>query len=324
MTPRPPEPVCVVTGAMTTTGREHLDRVVQGVLAQWPDHAKFLEQSLAGYSADELALLDGLAGRVLRLMGDEAGDYYASYRWMCGEINKETYFFKKHGRYRLSTFEEADREVYSNGPFMKKYVEGILASQVLWKNHSSAFLFFRQDFLPRLPEGFRYLEVGPGHGLFLSMAAEDPRCARAVAWDVSEESLRQTRAAIAAMGVAARVELDRQDIHAPTRAPETDGTFDGVALCEVLEHLEKPREALAALGAFLAPEGLLYVNVPLNSPAPDHIFLLRDEGEVRALFEAAGLEIVDLKLVPMTGYDLARAQAQNLTVSCFVLARRGR
>ena len=207
---------------------------------------------------------------------------------------------------------------------MKRYVEGILASQVLWRNHSAAFLFFQRDFLATLEDGYRYLEVGPGHGLFLSAAAEDSRAGSVTAWDVSEESLRQTRAALDIMDVGARVELDRQDIHAPTRRPEDGALFDGIALCEVLEHLEHPKEALASLGEFLAPDGLLYINVPLNSPAPDHIFLLRNEAEVRALLQSAGLEIVDLKLVPMTGYDLAAAQRQSLTVTCFVLARRAK
>lgn len=307
---------------MNPTGHQHLDGVLNGILRSWPEHEKFLTSSLAGYDDADLARLDDLARRAGLLMDGQAETYFASYRWMCQEINKETYYFKKHGRYRLSTFEEAYREVYSNGPFMKKYIEGILTSQVLWRNHSAAFLFFERNFLAALKDDYRYLEVGPGHGLFLSVAAEDPRCGQATAWDVSEESLRQTAAALATMGVSDRVELDRQDIHAPTRNPQDGAQFDGIALCEVLEHLERPREALASLREFLAPEGLLYINVPLNSPAPDHIFLLRDEAEARALVRSAGLEVVDLKLVPMTGYDLAAAQAQNATVTCFMLVRR--
>ncbi|MBP6878990.1 MAG: class I SAM-dependent methyltransferase [Phenylobacterium sp.] len=307
---------------MTPTGHEHLDRVLGDALKSWPEHEKFLTASLADYDDADLAQLNDLARRVSLLMRDEAESYFSSYRWMCAEINKETFYFKKHGRYRLATFEEANREVYSNAPFMKKYVEGILASQVLWRNHSAAFLFFQRDFLARLKADYRYLEVGPGHGLFLSTAAEDPSAKSVTAWDVSEESLRQTRAALATMGVRDRVELDRQDIHAPTRRPEDGALFDGIALCEVLEHLEHPKDALASLREFLAPDGLLYINVPLNSPAPDHIFLLRDEAEVRALMQSAGLEVIELKLVPMTGYDLPTAQRQGLTVTCFVLARR--
>lgn len=307
---------------MTPTGYQHLDRVLTSALGSWPEHEKFLTSALAGYGDKDFALLNDLARRVSLLMGDEAEQYYTSYRWMCAEINKETYFFKKHGRYRLTTFQEANSEVYSNAPYMKKYIEGILTSQVLWRNHSAAFLFFKREFLGRLKNDYRYLEVGPGHGLFLGTAAEDPRCAAANAWDVSAESLRQTRSALEVMGVAGRVTLDQQDIHAPTRKPNEIGGFDGIALCEVLEHLEKPQAALESLREFLSPDGVLYINVPLNSPAPDHIFLLRNEAEVRSLVTSAGLEVVDLKLVPMTGYDLATAQAQNATVTCFVLARR--
>ncbi len=307
---------------MRITGFEHIDGVIGGVIATWPEHEKYLTRCFSGYDVGDLTELEELARCVVMLMGDNAVEYYDSYRWMCGEINKETLYFKRNGRYRLSTFEEANREVYSNRPFMKKYIEGILTSQMLWRNHSAAFLFFKRNFLASLKPDYRYLEVGPGHGLFLSVAAQDPRCGAATAWDVSEESLRQTREALDRFGVGKSVLLERQDIHAPTRRPEDGALFDGIALCEVLEHLEHPREALASLGQFLSPDGVLYINVPLNSPAPDHIFLLRNEAEVRSLMESAGLSVVDLQLVPMTGYDLKAAQSQNATVTCFVLARR--
>jgi 2-polyprenyl-3-methyl-5-hydroxy-6-metoxy-1,4-benzoquinol methylase len=204
---------------------------------------------------------------------------------------------------------------------MQRYMEGLLVSQVFWKNHSAAFLFFHQAFLPRLKRPFRYLEIGPGHGLFLSVAAEQSGCASAEAWDVSAESLRQTGRALGRLGLADRVKLARQDIHAPSRRPQDGPLYDGIAICEVLEHLERPGEALASLRRFLSPDGVLFINVPINSPAPDHIFLLRNEGEVRELVAGAGLDILDLQLVAMTGYSLAEAERQKATINCFVLAR---
>ena len=72
--------------------------------------------------------------------------------------------------------------------------------------------------------------------------------------------------------------------------------FDEIAVSEVLEHIEHPGQALSALRETLAPGGLIFINVPLNSPAPDHIYLLRSEAEARALITSAGLEIVELQL----------------------------
>lgn len=306
---------------MSAASPAHLDRLTRAVIEAWPDHARFLRNSLAGYDAKDLDLVEDLATRVCRLAGDELDAFISSYRWMCGEMNKEALYFKKHGAYRLSSFQEADAQVYSNSAFMRRYMEGLLISQVFWRNHSAAFLFFQMAFLPRLKPGFRYLEIGPGHGLFLSVAAEHPGCARAEGWDVSEESLRQTSAALARLGLADKVGLDRQDIHAPTRGAEDQDLYDGIAICEVLEHLERPVDALRSLRRFLRPDGVLFINVPINSPAPDHIFLLRDSDEVRRMVEGAGLDILDLQLVPMTGYSLAQAERQKATINCFVLAR---
>lgn len=302
-------------------GHPNLDRLMDAAIGAWPSHGKFLRSSLEGYGPIDLALIEDLAARVCRLAGDELAAFIASYRWMCGEMNKEALHFRKSGAYRLSSFAEADAEVYSNAAFMRRYMEGLLVSQVFWRNHSAAFLFFRNAFLPRLADPFRYLEIGPGHGLFLSVAAEHPHCQRAEAWDVSEESLRQTARALATLGLEDRVDLDRQDVHAPTRRVEDGALFDGIAICEVLEHLERPTDALASLRRFLRPDGVLFINVPINSPAPDHIYLLRDEAEVRALVRTAGLDILELQLTPMTGYSLAEAQRQKATVNCFVLAR---
>jgi 2-polyprenyl-3-methyl-5-hydroxy-6-metoxy-1,4-benzoquinol methylase len=306
--------------ALIPTEFPELSRLVGALVEAWPQHVSFMRGSFAGYGPEDLGRLDDLARRVLQLAGSELQSFIASYRWMCAELNKEAFYFKKHHRYRLATFEEAYAEVYSNAPFMRRYVEGILLSQVFWRNHSAASLYFQTNFLPSLPSGYRYLEIGPGHGLFLSVAAEQPACGHAEAWDVSDESLRQTAAALERLGVQRAVQLLRRDV----MARQTEGTlavFDGIAISEVLEHLERPGDALAALRRHLKPEGRIFINVPINSPAPDHIYLLSDVAAVRDLVETAGLRIDSLAAVPMTGYSVAQAEAEKATISCLIVAR---
>jgi 2-polyprenyl-3-methyl-5-hydroxy-6-metoxy-1,4-benzoquinol methylase len=298
-----------------------LAAIAAGVASLWPLHAKYLAKSFTDYGREDLDLLETLADKITQIMGDDSDRYYKSYRWMCEIFNKEAFYFKKFKKYRIRSFEEAEKEVYSNRAFMTKYMEGLLVSQLLWKNHSSSFLFFKKKFLRSVQSDFRYLEIGPGHGLYIAAAAAQEGCVRAVGWDVSVESLRQTAHALARLGVLNKVVLDRQDLHAPTPHQQLDHVFDKVAVCEVLEHLEQPREALIALRRYLAPGALLYVNVPINSPAPDHIYLLRTEKEVRSLFFEAGLTIVDFVMAPLTGYSLDQAIAADLTVNCLILAR---
>jgi hypothetical protein len=93
-------------------------------------------------------------------------------------------------------------------------------------------------------------------------------------------------------------------------------------LSEVLEHLERPKEAIEIIGQLLKPDGSVWINVPANGPAPDHLFLVRSPAEVAALVEAAGLKIEREAAFPLAGSNLDRALRQQLPISCCVTARR--
>lgn len=306
---------------MLSPDQPHLAELFGAILQAWPEHDRHLAKSLAGRGADELDLIDDLARRILLIAGERLPAFVDSYKWMCREMNREALHFKKTGAYRLSTFAEADETVYSNPDYMRQYMEGLLVSQASWANHANAYVFFNRGYVNRLPAGFRYLEVGPGHGLFLSIAAQTPGCLRAEGWDVSAESLRQTEAALGRLGVRNTVRLVRQDIHEPTHRAEGEDLFEAITISEVLEHLERPVEALASLKRHLAPGGVIFINVPINSPAPDHIYLLRDQDEVLDMVRRAGLAPEHVELAPLTGYDVETAQRQKATINCLVLAK---
>lgn len=295
-----------------------LQRLVEAVAAHWPDHTDFLRKSLAGHPPRELEDLEALAGEILAIH-EQPQRLAESYRWMCHQFLEEELYFRRNQEYRCRSFAQAFREVYSNPPFMQKYMEGLLLSQLFWQNHARAFLYFRRQFLPRLPERYDYLEIGPGHGLFLACAARDPRSGTVSAWDVSPESLQHTRACLRKLGTGLRVQLDLRDV----LADEEDGaTFDAISISEVLEHLDDPAFALRKLRQRLKPDGRAFINVPINSPAPDHVFLLRRVEEASQLVLSNGYRVEELVPVPMTGYTLERAQRASATISCLMVARR--
>lgn len=297
----------------------NIDFIVASVLREWPAHKRFLDLSFANYDSLDLELLDELASKILSLAHVDIDDYVKSYRWTCGELNKEALYFKRSGRYRIASFDEADRSIYSNATYMKSYMQGLLLSQLLWQNHAAAYLYYRNEYLNRFRGPFRYLEVGPGHGLFMSAAASLPDCIAAEGWDISPESIRQSRHALTVLGCGANVSLLERDVMAPP--PDNAPSFDAIAISEVLEHIEQPLAALESLRQRLSPGGAFFINVPINSPAPDHIYLLRNVAEARGLVEGAGLKVLDLKLVPMTGLSLSEAEKQKATISCIFVAQ---
>jgi cyclopropane fatty-acyl-phospholipid synthase-like methyltransferase len=298
--------------------RPALSTIVETLVSFWPEHAKFVSRSIASHEDSELGLLEDYASDILLLIGPNLSRYLEHYKWMCTAFTKEAMYFIRSGRYRCTTFAEADQHVYSNRAFMTKYMDGLLLSQVLWANHAKCSVYFKQRFLARLKVNTQYLEIGPGHGLFLAQASRNPVVSRAVAWDVSPESVEQARAAIATMGVSRPVEISQRNVLTSSQSSEK---FDAVVISEVLEHMEDPRSALRSLRTVIAPTGELFVNIPVNSPAPDHIYLLRSPEEAVELVSSSGFAVSEVAFYPMTGYSLEEAAIQRATVSCVLIAR---
>ncbi len=284
----------------------------------FPEHRDYLQRRFAGADAATLAFAEELAAMIRTICGDQLRTICEDYRWLAGVVLEEELYFRRNGHYRLSSFADALATIYSNSPYMARYSNGLLASQLWWSNHTEALRYFRDAFIGNAPSGFSHLEVGPGHGLFLAIAAASPRCGSVEGWDVSDASLAGTQETLQRMGFdTARIALRKIDIReAPTAA------FDSITFSEVLEHLEDPLSALRSLRGLLKPGGRIFVNAPVNSPAPDHLYLFRTPEEVVDMVAEAGFAIADTLFAPCTGATLERARRLNLTISAAVIATR--
>lgn len=293
--------------------------VVAATLDAWPEHLGYCEKRFEQDSSTFLERCNEFSQLALKMMGDALPQYVNDYRWMCEQFLEEEFFFHRNGHYRLSTFAEAFAQVYANAEYMARYVHGILISQILWHPHALAFDLFRTKFLTSLPHGATYLEVGPGHGFFLYFAAKTPAIAGLEAWDVSPSSIAETKAALQRLGADRDITIVEQDVLA---APSRNNEFDAAVISEVLEHLERPDTALRTLHAALRSGGRLFINAPVNSPAPDHIYLWRSPEEFRSFVEDQGFEIEQAYDLPQTGVSLERARKLGLSISCVVVARK--
>ena len=105
------------------------------------------------------------------------------------------------------------------------------------------------------PPGSTVLEAGCGVGAqTVTLARQSPE-AKIVAMDISEDSLAAARLRIRSAGLR-NVVLQQADIYS---MPFSPAAFDHVFACFVLEHLSKPREALAHLYRALKPGGTITV-----------------------------------------------------------------
>ena len=294
-------------------------RIVSELLEVWPEHEKYLRARFREIDEAFEARIEELSALALKDIGNQLEQYCSCYRWMCEAFLEEEIYFARHKEYRYSSFDEVYRLVYSNREVMRKYVRGILISQIIWEPHARAIDFFREDFLSDAPADSSYLEVGPGHGLFLYFASQQKNLARLEAWDVSDSSIAETQNALRKLGVTRNIEIVEQDV---LKVPSRHQEFDLAVISEVLEHLERPDLALQSLRAALKPGGKIFINAPVNSPAPDHIFLWRSTDEFVAFVEGQGFSIERSRMLPVTGSTLERAQRRQLSISCVLIAQK--
>lgn len=289
----------------------------------WPEHEGTLATSLASQSPEVIADSELSAEIITKIALDNFDSMEKvcqDYRYFCENMILEAeLFFRRNKRYQRSTFKEAYDDVYSKPDIMEKYMNGLLLSGLFWLNHANALTYYKMRFIEQSPENFSHLEVGPGHGSLIYFAAIHPRRGRIVGWDVSPGSIEATRRALSVIGVEDEVELICQDVY---QAVEGDHQFDNIVVSELLEHLEDPATALRALYNCLKPGARIYVNMPVNSPAPDHLYLLTTPEEMLDLVEGAGFAIIESEMFPMTGYSLEQCRRYDLTINCVAIARR--
>ena len=81
--------------------------------------------------------------------------------------------------------------------------------------------------------------------------------------------------------------------------PAPDGAADAVISSQVLEHLERPEEALKEAARLIRPNGFLFISFPFLYPihAPPHDYLRYTRYYFDALLERRGFAIVERKTI---------------------------
>lgn len=282
-----------------------------------PNQETFLQNSFDLRSLDICRFSDLLAAKIVTLLDGEIETACKDYIWMCENILDEEIYFRRNGEYRIKTINQAIEEIYSNSDYMKRYLNGILVSQVVWYNHIYSMYFYQKAYLSKLPNNSDHLEIGPGHGLLLHLASESVQNLKLTAFDISETSLLKTQQCFEKITKGSKLDIIAANI---MDSISLNKKFDSIVMSELLEHLESPIKALQIVKNYLTPSGVIYLNVPINSPAPDHIYLFSTPEEVLTMVTDCGFDIVDNANIPMTGHTLQNCRDKKLTISCLIYA----
>ena len=212
------------------------------------------------------------------------------YLKMLDDMVEERINFIKNGTYSNSSFTEVEKKVYANSEVMVYHMHGLVLAQFLWFDQYERIKFFVDNLFKYFQKGQKYLEIGGGHGLFVNEALKIlPATTQFHLVDISESSLTLAKGIINSNRVECYLK-NIFDFH-------NDDCFDFVTIGEVLEHLEDPLSLLKKINNFLNKNGVCYLTTPINSPMIDHIYLFKNEQEIRDLIKEADFEILQEKIV---------------------------
>lgn len=296
---------------MNKTVAPHTEELVALIAAKNPMQGRALQSARAGMHAEEASELEGYLG-FCRSEGLTLEDLADAYQTITMDTLREQVYFQRNGRYRHSTFSEVADKVYFDPDYMSKYMYGLAITLYLWPNHLEIVRFFRRT-LPN-SKGGRYLEIGPGHGVFFRHAARKGGFASCTGVDISPTSLELTRRLLASDSELPpeKWELVNADFLA---VDSLQGEFDAIVMGEVLEHVEEPLRFLVRIRELMASDAYVFVTTAVNAPAVDHIYLFRSVEEVVDMARQAGLGVRELVATPYKGCSMEDTVAQRLPIN---------
>lgn len=207
-----------------------------------------------------------------------------SYLKVVNDTMMEQYDFMKRGEYSCKSFKDAYEKVYSNSEVMEYYMTGLMFTQLFWKNHYETFRYFSKNIEKYLKEKSEYLEIGGGHGLFVTEVIKNIQEKENITLvDISETSLEMAKIILKNSKIN-YILSDIFDI-------KDEAKYDFITMGEVLEHVEQPKELLKKIYSLLIKNGMFFITVPINSPAIDHIYLFKKEEEIIEMIESIGFKI---------------------------------
>ena len=153
--------------------KTNLEYIIDQIRIKNPLHSKRIQKNLKFFNDDYYERADAFLAKYETLLKNDNKSFdYAidCYLQMLADVNFESMHFLRTGEYTSKSFEEVNKRVYDNPDVMEYYMHGLLMSQFLWKQHYDILLWFNKVIEEKGKNIKNYLEVGGGHGLYISEA----------------------------------------------------------------------------------------------------------------------------------------------------------
>jgi 2-polyprenyl-3-methyl-5-hydroxy-6-metoxy-1,4-benzoquinol methylase len=299
----------------------NLNTFVNAVFGKSPLQRKKLEPFLAAADATFWERADRFAeqfDRYLRSVDLDVEYAVEAYLKLCKNMMTEQTKFLRSGVYSRANQKVAFAEVYSNDAEMRSYMVGLALSQFLWETHYAMYSFFLETVHRHAGRARRYLEIGPGHGLFLAGALNELGANEYEAVDISPVSIDVCRGFLPFLVTSqASPQFKLLDV----LEIDTHESFDFVTMGEVIEHLDDPRPVLEKIRRLLSLGGVAFLSTCANCPAIDHVYLFRNVCEIRALLQSCGLQIHDERVLPVEKVTTEELELYKICVNYAAVVR---
>lgn len=242
-----------------------------------------------------------------------------AYLKMVNDMFKSQVKFMRTGKYPVSKTSEAIDNVYNDKKEMLSYMIGLALSQYLWSTHYEMFNHLKDELEKNKKSIKNYLEIGPGHGLFLKNAIDIlDKDTTMTAIDISPVSLEISKSIIEYFYPSKNIEFINEDM----LKLELDSNCDFIVMGEVIEHVETPELLLKKVSRLLSQNGKAFLSTCVNCPAIDHVYHFHTVDEIRNMFSKCGLEIVSEKVLPVENLPMCEIEHKKITINYSAIVKR--
>ncbi|MGB3290145.1 MAG: methyltransferase domain-containing protein [Burkholderiaceae bacterium] len=298
---------------------QHSQNVVDIVLKNNPMHRKFLFRALENLTHEERNevenYLDFLFAEKITIE-----EVAASYLTIVEDTFREELRFRETGRYRFSTFAEAQAMVYNDDAYMSRYMIGLALSSFWWSNHMKMRRFFQEKIPLLSTRAGIYREVGPGHGMYFLESMRRCNFSSYEGIDISPTSVQMTSRIIDSgyFGTFPNARIILSDFLDGSQLQPSDALIMG----EVLEHVENPGAFLRRAYETTTADPFFFLTTCINAPAIDHLYNPESVENLEKLFNEYGFFIKDRCIVPRDGATLEECQRERLAINvAYVLGK---
>ena len=245
-----------------------------------------------------------------------------AYIKMCNDMVNSQISFMKTGKYPREKAEEAYDDVYSNEEEMKSYMIGLAMSQFLWSTHYEMYSFFKDNLNNYGNSISSYLEIGPGHGLFLRVAMNclGNNQVSITAVDISRTSIEITKSIMIFFYEQKSSKIIYHNIDMLDL--DLSKQYDFITMGEVLEHVNYPEKLLIKVRNLLSEEGKAFISTCVDCPTIDHVYHFKSVDQIRKMLDSCGLLIEDERILPVEDLPMDEIIRKRITINYCAIVRK--